>query len=252
MYLKNIFKYKNHQNCIINDRSYAFDLFNYLNVDYNCEYNPLEYKHYNNSYYFDYNVLSKKIETYKNYINELINCSILNEYIYIYIYNFNNPNIYFQLYIKNIMENNINTKIILITKQLNSIIKGLRYQCLIINHNDNTNNKELNDREMTIINILYDMYKNNNFKNFKKKIILFVYNSFKNEILIDRLINNFVKIITSKSYITFKVKKELIDNVANINHKICVSYNKIILYEYLLIKIYTIIKPSLDIYYNLN
>jgi len=75
---------------------------------------------------------------------------------------------------------------------------------------------------------------------------------FKNEIMIDKLINNFVCVIISKSYITFKVNKELIDTVSNINHKISNSYNKIILYEYLFIKIYMIIKPSIDIYYNLN
>jgi len=254
MYLKNIFKYKNHQNCILYVRSHNFDLFNYLNIEYNTEYKPIEYQYYKNSYYFDYNIVSNNIDTYKNYINELINCSILNEYIYIYIYNFNNSKKYFQLYIKNIMEHNFNTKIILITKKITSINNAIRNQCIVITHNDTVynDNKKFNKQEMTIINILYDIYKNNNFINFKKKIKSLNLHILKNEIIIDKLINNFVCVIISKSYITFKVNKELIDTVSNINHKISNSYNKIILYEYLFIKIYMIIKPSIDIYYNLN
>lgn len=249
MYIKEIFKNKNHQHCIINILNHNFDLFNYLNTNYKCVNDPIEYKYCDNSYFFDYIKINKKKDMYKSFLNDITDRNVLNDLIYLYIYNFNDANIYFQLYLKHIMEKFHSIKIILTTNKYNSINISIKNQCITIPYI--YTNKLCDKYEYTITNILYDIYIKSDFVNLKNKIKLFVYNLFKNEIVIDSFINKFIDTIFSKPYITKNIKLKIIKVVSNINHKICLSYNKLVLYELLFIKIYNIIKPCLDTYYNL-
>ena len=249
MYIKDIFKYKNHQHCIINILKHNFDLFDYLNTKYKSVDNPIQYKYWNNSYFFDYIHIHKKKDIYKSFLNDITNRNLTNDLIYLYFYNFNDANIHFQSYLKYVMENCHSIKIIIATNKYNSINISIKNQCIIIPY---IYSNKLSDKyESTITNIIYDIFIKYDFIKFKNKIKLFVYNLFKNEIVIDPVVNTFINFICSKPYITKNIKFKIIKIAANINHKISTSYNKLVLYELLFIKIYTIIKPCLDTFYNL-
>lgn len=249
MYIKDLFKNKNHPNCIINIINSNFDLFKYLNTDYNHVSIPLDYKYNGNSFFFDFKCIHKKKDMYISLLNDITNRNVTNDIIYIYFYNFNNANIYFQLYIKHLMEKCNHTKIIIATNRINSINISIKNQCITIPYN--YSNDILNSYESTISNILYDTFKNNNFVKFKNKIKLFVYNLFKNEIIIDSFIHKFISHIFSRPYITSSIKFKIVKIVSNIDHKISIAYNKLVLYELLFIKLYNLIKPCLDTFYNL-
>ena len=68
------------------------------------------------------------------------------------------------MYIKHIMEKNNSTKIIIATNSFNSIHVSIRNQCITIPYN--YSNDILDSYESTITNILYDIFKNNNFVKF--------------------------------------------------------------------------------------
>lgn len=248
MYIYDIIKNKNHPHIIINLKTKFFYLFDYLRIIPINIKNGLEYKYYKNYYFFDYLII-KKENKYKYFINDLIERNCTNEQIYLFIYNFDSPINCEQSYIKNIMEKYY-TKIVLVTRNINMVTKSIKNQCIIINYNkiDNYYIRQ----NMTICNIIYDLYKKYNFIEFKKKIKEVIYNAYKYDIILDDVFKSFISYLLDKSYIVNRIKVILIKESSNINHKITVSNNKIILYEQIFIKIYKYIKTTLDVQYNLK
>ena len=98
MYIKDIFQNYNHPHCIINVLTHDFNLFKYLNTDYKHIINTIEYDYHDNSYFFNYIHINKKKDIYKSFINDITTRNITSDLLYIYIYNFNDANLYFQLY----------------------------------------------------------------------------------------------------------------------------------------------------------
>ena len=96
------------------------------------------------------------------------------------------------------------------------------------------------------------MYKKYDFKEFKKKIKDVVYNAYKYDIIIEDMFKTFISYLLERPYIVNRIKVILIKESSNIEHKINVSNNKIILYEKIFITIYKYIKDTLDVQYNLK
>ena len=248
MYIYDIIKNKNHSHIIISLKTKFFDIFDYLKIIPINNKSKLEYEYYKNYYFFDY-LKIKKDNEYKIYLNDLIERNCTNEQIYIFIYNFDSPIYHDQSYIKNIMEKYY-TKIVLVTRNINIVTKSIKNQCIIINYNkiDNYYIRQNN----TICNIIYDLYKKYDFIEFKKKIKDVVYNAYKYDIIIEDMFKTFILYLLERPYIVNRIKVILIKESSNIEHKITVSNNKIILYEQIFIKIYKYIKTTLDVQYNLK
>lgn len=248
MYIKDIFKNKNHPHIIINLKTILFNIFEYLRIIPIKNSNKLDYEYYNNDFFFDYLKLKKDNE-YKLFINNLIERNCTNKLIYIYIYNYDSPKKNDQSYIKNIMEKYY-TKIILITRNSNTIINSIKNQCININYiKDDNYYIKLNK---TIINIIYNIYKNNNFIEFKNKIKDVIYNAYKYDIQIEDMLTTFISYLLEKSYIIYSIKSKILKEVVQVEHKIKVSNNKIILYEKVFITIYKYIKTTIDVQYNIT
>ena len=248
MYIYDIIKNKNHPHIIINIKTKFFDIFDYLKIIPINHKSKLEYEYYNNYYFFDYLKL-KKEKGYKIYINDLIERNCTNEQIYIFIYNFDSPIYCDQSYIKNIMEKYY-TKMVLITRNINIVTVSIKNQCIIINYNKPDNYYNL--QNTTICNIIYELYKKYDFKEFKTKIKEVIYNAYKYDIILEDMLKTFISYLLEKAYIVNRIKVILIKESSNIEHKINVSNNKIILYEQIFIKIYKYIKTTLDVQYNLK
>ena len=248
MYIFDIIKNKNHPHIIINLKTKIFNIFDYLKIIPINNKNKLEYKYYKNYYFFDY-LKVKKEKEYKIYINDLIERNCTNEQIYLFIYNFNSPIHCEQSYIKNIMDKYY-SKVVLITHNINTIINSIKNQCIIINYKK-TDNYYIK-QNITICNIIYDLYKKYDFKEFKKKIKDVVYNAYKYDIILEDMFKTFISYLLDKPYIVNRIKTMILRESSNINHKITVSNNKIILYEKIFITIYKYIKTTLDVQYNLK
>ena len=249
MHMKDIIKYKNHPHIVILSNNKNFNIFEYTKYKENTIMNlNIEYSNSSNHFFFNMNLFKKNFIHYKKFINQLINTNITNNLIYLYFYNYNDISSNVQLYVKYIMEHVFHVKIIIISSRFSRINDSIKNQCYHIKHNHvNQLAMKYND---TIINILYQLYIYNDFYKFVIKLRLFIKNTYLHDMDIDDIIYCLINRILNKSYITYGAKYKLLKIISVLEHKLHISYNKLIIYEYIFIKIYKIIKYSINIYYN--
>ena len=249
MYINDVIKNKNHPHIIILTKTNNFDIFDYLKITKKLiTNNNIEYYTDDNKFLFNIQILKKDMNSYKKFINDIIHTNITNDHIYLYFYNYYNVSKNLQYYIKYVMENVSYVKVVIVCSSFNYIINAIKNQSFIIKNNTIDKNYKYYD---TIINIIYSIYITCDFKSFITKIRNVVYNTFKYDVSIDFIINKFINRLLDKAYILNKYKIKLINRISTLEHKKSISNNQLIVYEYIFIEIYHIIKPSLNVYYNL-
>ena len=189
MYINKVLKNINHPHIILLTKSNNFDIFDYLNINkLLITNNNIQYYTDDNKYFFNIQYFKKHMDSYKQFINDIIHTNITNNTIYLYFYNYYNVSNHLQLYIKYVMENVSYVKVVNVCSSLNYIINSIKNQSFIIRDNTIDENYKYYD---TIINIIYSIYITCDFESFISKIRNVVYNTFKHDVNIDF----FIKVI---------------------------------------------------------
>ena len=249
-FIKKILSFKDHPPIIIHGTNIENNIFNILNIlIINKTFKDIVYIQYDNYYIFDIIIIKNDFIKYKEFIYDIIQSkSIIPYNIYLIFKNYHKCSYILQLYIKNIIEKKSYIKIILITNIYSSIIKSILYGSILLKYN--YKNEIIIKNNKNISNYIYKLYTQNiSYTKFVRYINELVYNILCCNLDLRDIYNEFISIILSKPYIVSSIKYKLLKSISNIEKKIHKSYNIMILYEYMFIKTYEIIKNSIDLYY---
>ena len=260
MYLMKLLKNKNHPNLLLYNL-YDNTFINTLNTIYNIQSNTTitknDISYIQNNIYFEFNIdkikyihkldfiniIKNIVSQNKNIIsNEIQNKNISNEIQNKYII-FNNleSNASIQNILKIIIEKNTHIKFIIISKKFTKICESIKSRFLCIRFSNTDKSIGINKYKRHIFDYIFNLYYDRNIKIIKNiKYISYILRCINDTFNI--FLKELFEYIINRIEITQNIKYKCIYLISDIEYKYNKGYFKLLYYEYILIKLYTIIQ----------
>ena len=267
----NIISNNNHPNIIIynkyNSKQLFYNIFNLIYKNYNLineTYKKINYK--KSIYHYEFDIFKINSKNKNNFIEFITNIVKSKNYYsnnkkIIVLFNFQECNKKLQLFLKIILNKYYYIKFFICTSNYNKIILNIKSSCILFRISKN-------DINLYNSNILINT--SNQYYIFINDIISYIYNLYISNLPYNLLINNiknisyllvccninfnefiylFINKLLSIPYLTNNVKYLLIKEISNIEYHRLFTYYKLIYYEWIIIKIYHIIKNCIKSIY---
>ena len=242
MNLIKLLKHKNHPNILLYNLYDNKIIIDALNVIYDITPNIIitrnDISYIKTNIYHIFNI--DKIQ----YVNKLDFINIIKDVIdqnirYIIFNNLEN-NASIQNILKVIIEKNTHTKFIIISKKYSNIIKPIKSRFSSICF-PNTNKNTINKYKRHIFDYIFNLYYDINPNIIKHiKYISYILRCINDNFTI--FLKELFEYIFDRIELTIDIKCKCIYLISDIEYKYNKGYSKILYYEYILLKIYTIIK----------
>ena len=244
MDLIKLLKNKNHSNILLynlNDsKLFVRALKNTYTINQNINITQNDISYIKNNIYFEFNIDNIKYihkSDFINIINDIIDGNY-NKYIIFQV----GGNIPIQNILKIIIEKNTHLKFVIVTNNFSNIIEPLRSRFLSIRiPNKKVKDIKANLYKRHVFDYIFDLYYKSNtniIKNIKYiSFLLKCINDTFNIFLIDLF-----EYVDNRVEITQNIKYKFLYFITDIEYKYNKGYLKIIYYEYILLKLYSIIK----------
>jgi len=251
MYLIKLLKNKNHPNLLLYNL-YDNILINTLNTIYNIQSNITitknDISYIQNNIYFEFNINKIKyihkldfIDIIKDIVSQnknIISNEIQNKYI---IFNNLESSASIQNILKIIIEKNTHIKFIIISKKITKICESIKSRFLCIHFSNTDKSIGINKYKQHIFDYIFDLYYDRNIKIIKNiKYISYILRCINDDFTI--FLKELFEYIVNRIELTIDIKCKCIYLISDIEYKYNKGYYKILYYEYILLKIYTIIK----------
>jgi hypothetical protein len=244
MYLIKLLKNKNHPNILLYNLYDDNNIINALNSIYNIKSNIIttenNISYIENNIYFVFNIDKIKYLYKLDFIYIIKNIISQNKNKYI-IFNNLESNTSIQNILKIIIEKNTHIKFIIISKKITNIIEPIKSRFLCIRFPNTDKSIGINKYKQHIFDYIFELYYDKNKNTIKNiKYISYILRCINDTFSI--FLKELFEYIINRTEITENIKYKCIYIISDIEYKYNNGYYKIIYYEYILIKLYTIIK----------
>tara|TARA_B110000902_G_scaffold61075_1_gene71970 strand:- start:502 stop:1233 length:732 start_codon:yes stop_codon:yes gene_type:complete len=242
MNLIKLLKHKNHPNILLYNLYDNKIIIDALNVIHDITPNIIitrnDISYIKTNIYHIFNIDKIQYVNKSDFIN--IIKDVIDQNIRYIIFNNLENNASIQNILKVIIEKNTHTKFIIISNKFSNIIKPIKSRFLSICF-PNTNKNIINKYKRHIFDYIFNLYYDTNLNIIKNiKYISYILRCINDNFTI--FLKELFEYIFDRIELTIDIKCKCIYLISDIEYKYNKGYYKILYYEYILLKIYTIIK----------